>query len=123
MAVLAPIPSASERTAATVKPGVAAQAAKAVTEIAGGTFEPGHAAAVANVFLGLGDAAEFAEGGGARGGGVHALAAKFLFLHGEVNSDLFVQLAVQAAAAKESAKALEERAWIRPIRRGAGSAA
>src|ERR1035437_3284575 len=103
--------------------GCTAQPAKPVAEILGGAFEPGYAAPVANLFLGLGDAAEFAERGGACVSGFHSLLAKFLFLHGKMEGDFFVQFAVQTVSAKETAQAPPEYPHgSAPIRRGEGIA-
>jgi len=103
-AVLAPIPSASEMTAAAVKPGLRRSPAQGVANVLGGDFEPRNAAAVAIGLLGLCDTSEGTTRGRPRRRRVHALPTELLFLHGEMGGDLLAQLAVQTAAAEECQK-------------------
>ena len=75
-AVVAPIPMASESTAASAKPGVRPEAARGITQVEGQLFEPLPAPDAARVFHGESHAAEFLHHFGARPFAVFAVAVR-----------------------------------------------
>ena len=85
--------------------GIAFEAAQGVAEILRGGLEPRKSPGLAVDFRGLRHSTELAPRRRACRRGGHAALPEFLFLHGEVSGDLFIEIAIQAPSAKHGRQA------------------
>ena len=114
------MPSASVITATAVKPGVAAEGADAVAQIAETLLDPHERAGVAVQFLGDLDAAQGAAGGHPGIAGRQAAALVFLLQKVEVRRDLPREIALRGWAAEKVGQPGEEAAHdVKLLRRAA----